>query len=90
MYAFLLDLPLSRILQKSPTLEYYNRQHWRYCMMRSDASTLTVNTIVIIIIIIIIMIIIIIIIINFIAPHNNIRQFHLLKSSKFSLSQDYS
>ena len=33
-----------------------------------------------------IIIIIIIIIINFYAPHNSIKQFHLLKSSKFSLS----
>ena len=34
----------------------------------------------------IIIIIIIIIIINFYAPHNSIKQFHLLNSSKFSLS----
>ena len=34
-----------------------------------------------------IMIIIIIIIIVIINPHNNIRQFHLLKSSKFSQSK---
>ena len=38
----------------------------------------------------IIIIIIRIIIINFIAPYNNIRQFDLLKSSKYSLLQDYS
>ena len=42
--------------------------------------------IIIIAIIIITIIIIIMIIINFIAPHNNIRQLYLLKSSKFSLS----
>ena len=42
--------------------------------------------IIIIIITIIIIIIIIIIIMNFIAPHDSIRQFRLLKSNKFSLS----
>ena len=67
-----------------------------FSILSNIVNKIIIIIIIIVIIIIIIMIIIImmmiiiiitiIIIMNFIAPHNSIRQFHLLKSNKFSLS----
>ena len=70
------------LMGKDHTLEFVYMTRWRVKVCE--------KLIIIIIIIIIILVNFKKIIISFIAPYNNIRQFDLLKSSKYSLLQDYS
>ena len=67
------------LMGKDHTLEFVYMTRWRVKVCEK-----------LIIIIIIILVNFKKIIISFIAPYNNIRQFDLLKSSKYSLLQDYS